>query len=246
MASFVCAPTPLGRAASRRTQLPWTCKTEVPSAGSSAKGTNARRLAKWIAAEWVNRDQAFENPQFWSYVHVVFRPLPWAFLDGYSFYTESAYDYNLDGPYKTSVVRIENDGDDNLELASYKVANAEEYWKGAYITELLEPLTPDQLTRLSDKCNTVFVWNETQKRYDATSKPGKECRITRPGKDEDTYLDSQIELTESTYSAWDIGRDVETDERVWGAALGAFEFKPLNRLDHLVPQEPQPAATERA
>lgn len=241
MASFVAAPLPNN--AKKSARAPWICSAKVEAAGTTARGANARRLANWIAAEWVNKDQAFESPQFWSHVHVVFRPMPWKFLDGYSFYTESAYDFNLGGPYKTSVVRIINDGNGALELASYKLQNADEYWMGAYETQLLEALTADQLTRMADVCNTVFEWDEGRQLYQARSRPGKGCRITRPGKDEMTYLDSEIVLTETAYSAWDIGRDVETEKRVWGPAMGPFEFVAKNRFVEQVPEEPQETET---
>nr|QEZ90738.1 phycocyanobilin lyase [Gracilariopsis lemaneiformis] len=214
-----------------------TCAAQPPPPATPATGTNARRLAKWLAADWANQPQAMEDPQFWAHVHVCFRPLRWHFLGGYSFYCESAYDYNLGAPYKTSVVRIENDGHGHLELASYKIKQPDEYWMGAYEPQLLEQLTTDQLLRLPEACNTAFVWDESKRMYTASSRPGKGCRIQRRAKEKETYLDSKITLTDHSYSAWDVGRDPETDELVWGAAAGPFDFQVVSRLDHLVPDE---------
>lgn len=236
MTSFITSPVKFGQNCSIGPR--WVCSSQPPPAGTSATGKNARRFAKWIAAEWGNRQQAMDNPPMWAHIHVAFRPLPWDLLDGYAFYTESAYDFDLSSPYKTSVVHIVNDGNGQLELASCKLQNADEYWMGAYEPSLLEGLQRDKLTKMADVCNTTFVWNENQRKYIGSSRPGKGCRIRRAGTDEDTYLESQIELTEESYSAWDIGRDFKTDKLIWGPPGGAFVFSPLQRFADLLPEEP--------
>lgn len=137
------------------------------------------------------------------------------------------------------MVLIVSDGTDNhLELASYKIADSEEFWLGAHRPELLEGLKSDMLTRMSDLCNSVFIWDEPKQAYFASTRPGKLCRIRRGGEEAETYLDSKIELHADSYKAWDLGKDPETDERVWGTPAGPFEFACLERLDHLVPDEP--------
>lgn len=222
----------------------WKCCAQPPpAAGTIARGPNACRLAKWLAADWGNKEQALEDPQFWAFIHVTFRPLPWSLLDGHALYCESAYDYNLGAPYKTSVVLIINDGNGQLELASFKLKEPDEYWLGSHEPELLDPLTADQLLRLPDTCNTVYAFDESRKTYFGFSRPGKGCRIRRGGKEKETYLDSKLMLSEDEYRAWDIGRDPETDERVWGTAAGPFVFSAISRLDHLVAEEAASTST---
>lgn len=187
-----------------------------------------------------------ENPVFWAHIHVCFRPLPWNLLDSYALYCESAYDFNLGAPYKSSVVQIVHNGKGHLELVSYKLQDPEEYWMGAHEPELLQPLTKDQLLRMPDACNTVYEWHDDKDAYVAYSRPGKGCRICRGGKEKETYLDSKIMLTAEQYAAWDLGLDPETDERVWGTAAGPFVFSALTRLDHTVPEEPASVASSMA
>lgn len=207
-------------------------------AGTSARGEDARRLALWLSAEWSNRHQAIENPPLWSHIHVTFRPLPWSLLNGYAMYTESAYDYDLSTPYKTSIVHIVNTGGGELELASYKInRDPEEFWSGVFEPSLLEPLTRDHLTKLRDECNTVFKWIEQEQAFVAMTRPGKQCRIRRSPNEVETYLDCRILLTDKTYSAWDIGKDLETDQRVWGTVAGPFQFSPVQRFRDFVPDE---------
>lgn len=221
----------------RRHRPPVACAPS-PTPGQPATGPNARRLARWLAADWANPTQAQENPTFWAHIHVCFRPLPWHLLGGYALYCESAYDYNLGAPYKTSVVLVVHAPDGALELASYKLADPDEFWLGAHEPELLEPLTAAHLARMPDACNTVYVWDRSRDAYVAYSRPGKACRIRRGGKEKETYLESRIMLTKDQYAAWDLGKDPETDDVVWGTKAGPFVFDPMSRLDHLVPDEP--------
>lgn len=224
------------------------CNTETITTAQlqSAHGRNANRLATWLAAEWSNKQQAMDNPPMWSHIHVAFRPLPWDLLNGYSLYTESAYDYDISSPYKTSVIHLVStagdDGDEEIELASYKIKDADEFWMGCYEPTLLNQLTKECLVKMSDHCNTVFKYSINKKMYIAKSRPGKCCLIKRRpdngvGDPIDTYLDSNITLSPNNYCAWDLGRDLSTDKRIWGPAGGAFEFIPLQKFDTLVPEE---------
>lgn len=235
----VLLPTPTRPVSTR-----WRCTTTAsPAAGTIATGANARRLARWLAADWDNKPQSYENPVFWAHIRVCFRPLPWSLLDSYALYCESAYDFNLGAPYKSSVVQVVHNGAGHLELVSYKLKDPEEFWMAAHEPELLEPLTADQLLQMPEACNTVYEWSPAKNAYVAYSRPGKGCRICRGGKEKETYLDSKIMLTEDQYAAWDLGLDPETDERVWGTAAGPFVFSPLANLDYLVPEEPASVAS---
>lgn len=209
--------------------------------GTPARGPNAARLARFLAADWHNPEQSLDNPQFWAHIHACFRPLPNSFLNGYAMYTESAYDYNLGAPYKTSIVLIVDapesvgsGGANALELASFKIRDPEEFMLGSHEPELLEELTRDHLIPLPCECNTVYVWIEDQQQYIGFSRPGKGCVIRRGGKERPTYLDSKIVLSKDRYAPWDIGRDLDTDERVWGGAAGAFDFIAKSRFDDQV------------
>ena len=102
---------------------------------------------------------------------------------------------------------------------------------GAHEKELLEPLTKSMLLPLPCACNTVYVWVEEEGGYVGFSRPGKGCIIRRGGTERATYLDSKITLGETSYKPWDTGRDLETDERVWGGALGPFDFIAKTRFD---------------
>jgi CpeT protein len=212
---------------------------EIASHFKPAHGLNAARFARFLAADWHNPEQSKHNSQGWAHIHVAFRPLPNAFLGGYAFYAESAYDYNLGLPYKTSVVLVVHAPGavakpDTLELASFKIRDPDEFWLGAHEPELLDGLSRNMLLPLTDKCNSVFSWIDDEQKYIGTSRPGKQCTIQRRDTEPVTYLDSRIILSRDSYSPWDIGRDVDTDEFIWGGTQGPFEMIANKRFDHLV------------
>ncbi len=230
-----------------RFRRPCITSASLDGAGNAATCENAHRFSSWLAADWGNMKQALEDPQFWSHIHVVFRPLPWEFMDGsYSFYTESAYDYQLGAPYKSGVIRVIQVANlpNTLELETYKVKEElkTEYWMGAHEPSILESLKKEHLIRMEEECNTIYTFDERKQQYEGCIRPGKKCIVQRAGRGPKAYIDSTLTLTKSKYTAWDLGRDVDTDERLWGTPAGPFDFVRNKDLAHLVPNLPTQAS----
>ncbi|HEY9859191.1 MAG TPA: chromophore lyase CpcT/CpeT, partial [Candidatus Obscuribacterales bacterium] len=68
--------------------------------------TDIATLARWMAADFSNQQQAFENPPFFAHIRVCMRPLPQSLLDGVSLFVEQAYDYMLNDPYRLRVLKL--------------------------------------------------------------------------------------------------------------------------------------------
>jgi CpeT protein len=43
-------------------------------------------LAQWMAGDFSNYKQSFENPQQFAHIHIFFRPLPFEFFNAIGFY----------------------------------------------------------------------------------------------------------------------------------------------------------------
>ncbi|MEL6880614.1 MAG: CpcT/CpeT family chromophore lyase, partial [Cyanobacteria bacterium J06607_10] len=50
--------------------------------------TDVVKLTQWMAADFSNQEQAFENPPFFAHIKVCMRPLPKGFQSGISLYLE--------------------------------------------------------------------------------------------------------------------------------------------------------------
>ncbi len=180
--------------------------------------TDILTLARWMAADFSNQAQAFDNPPFFAHIRVCMRPLPVEFLSGVSFFIEQAYDYMLNDPYRVRVLKLlERNG--QIEIENYQVKGEEQFYGASRDRNRLRELKLDQLEQLPG-CNMVVEW--TGHSFKGQVEPGKACMVVRKGKT--TYLDSEFEIDDKIFLSLDRGRDPETDEQLWGAVAGPFQF----------------------
>lgn len=180
--------------------------------------TDIATLARWMAADFSNQEQAFENPPIFAHIRVCMRPLPQSFLDGTSFFVEQAYDYMLNEPYRLRVLKLINTGS-HIEIENYTVKDEEPLYGASRNLDRLQTLTTDQLEKLPG-CNMIVEW--TGHSFKGHVEPGKACIVVRKG--QTTYLDSSFEIDQDKFISLDRGRDPETDEHIWGSVGGAFHF----------------------
>ncbi len=178
-------------------------------------------LARWMASDFSNQEQAYANPPFFAHIRVCMRPLPLDFLDGISLFLEQAYDFMLNRPYRLRVIKLSL-VDDRIELENYKVKDAEKFYGASRDRDLLNNLTPDLIEKMSG-CDMDVEWTGTY--FKGQIKPGKACIVERQGKI--TYLDNSFEIDANKLISYDRGRDPETDELVWGSIAGPFHFEPV-------------------
>lgn len=190
--------------------------------------TDIATLARWMAADFSNQQQAFDNPPMYAHIRVCMRPLPKSVLNGTSLFLEQAYDYMLDRPYRLRVLNIV-EVDNTLEIENYKVKEEEQLYGAARKPEQLQSLTEEQLEKLPG-CTFKITW--TGHSFKAEVEPGKGCMVVRNGKE--TYLDSSFEVDEHQLISLDRGRDPSTDELVWGSIAGAFNFVRWESFAHEV------------
>lgn len=177
-------------------------------------------LARWMAADFSNQEQAYANPPFFAHIRVCMRPLPDEILDGKSLFLEQAYDFMLNKPYRLRVLKFNLVGD-RIELENYKVKDEERFYGAARDPQRLQNLTADLIEKMSG-CDMNVEW--TGNSFKGQIKPGKACIVERNGKV--TYLDNSFEIDNNKLISYDRGRDPETDELVWGSVAGPFHFQP--------------------
>ena len=180
--------------------------------------TDLLTLGRWMAADFSNQAQAYENPPFFAHIRVCMRPLPPALLGSLSFFVEQAYDFMLNDPYRLRVLKL-IDGGDHIAIENYMVQDEKAFYGASRTLDRLQALKPDQLEKLPG-CNMIVEW--TGHSFKGKVEPGKACRVTRKG--QTTYLDSEFEIDDKLFISLDRGRDPETDEHIWGSVAGPFEF----------------------
>jgi len=180
--------------------------------------TDIATLAHWMAADFSNQAQVFENPAFFAHIRVFMRPLPYSLFSGISLFVEQAYDYMLNDPYRVRVLHLiatEN----NIQIENYIVKDEKDFFGASRDLTLLRTLTCDRLEKLPG-CNMIVQW--TGKAFKGTVEPGNGCMVFRNG--QKTYLDSEFEIDADKFISRDRGRDPETNEHIWGSVAGPFHF----------------------
>ncbi|MEO0541442.1 MAG: chromophore lyase CpcT/CpeT [Cyanobacteria bacterium P01_A01_bin.105] len=190
--------------------------------------TDILTLARWMAADFSNQAQAFENPPFFAHIRVCMRPLPASFLPGTSLYLEQAYDIALDQPYRLRVLHFLPQ-DDHILLENYSLQAAEQFIGAARDPEKLATVTPDALEKMPG-CDMTVRWSGHS--FIGKVMPGKNCIVVRNGKT--TYLDNEFEITDNKLISYDRGRDPDTDDLLWGSIAGPFEFEKRARYGNEV------------
>jgi len=180
--------------------------------------TDIAALARWMAADFSNQAQAFENPPFYAHIRVCMRPLPLELLSGVSLLVEQAYNYILNDPYRVRVLKLITQND-RIEIENYTVKGETEFYGASRDPKRLQNLKADQLEKLPG-CNMQVRW--TGHSFEGNVEPGKACMVFR--NERNTYLDSTFEIDDEKFISHDRGRDPETDEHVWGSVAGPFEF----------------------
>ncbi len=185
-------------------------------------------LATWIAGEFSNKKQSFDNPKDFAHIHVFFRPLPWNFFQGIGFYSEQVYDYDLWTPYRQGVHRfVVQEG--QVYVENYSLKDGMLYAGSGHHRSILETITTDAIERRYN-CSMVF------KRKNNTfygNVEGNQCLIQKG--DVITYLISEVELTDTTFLSWDRGLDVNTNEQKWGSNHGALKFDKVTNFASELP-----------
>ena len=180
--------------------------------------TDIVTLARWMAADFSNQQQAFDNPPMYAHIRVCMRPLPLSLLDSPSLFLEQAYDYMLNKPYRLRVLKlVEVDG--SLKIENYKVKEEDAFYGASRNLETLQSLRAEQLEKLPG-CTFNVEW--TGHSFKAEVEAGKACIVVR--NNQESYLDSSFEVDEHQLISLDRGRDPETDELVWGSIAGEFYF----------------------
>ncbi len=180
--------------------------------------TDIPTLVRWMAGDFSNQAQAFENPPFFAHIRVCMRPLPFELLDGVGLFLEQAYDFMLQNPYRLRVLKFVI-ANERIEIEHYTIEPEADFHGAARKPELLQQLTREQIIKMPG-CTMITEW--TGSGFKGYVEPGKGCKVVRNG--QNTYLDNSFEIDGKQLISLDRGRDIETDEHLWGSIAGPFEF----------------------
>ena len=118
--------------------------------------TDITTLARWLAADFSNQQQAFDNPPLFAHIRVCIRPLPYQLLNGLSLYVEQAYDIALNQPYRVRILKLLS-LEDYINIENYTIDQEAEFYGGSRDPKRLENLKTKNLKRLPTIIPTVTL-----------------------------------------------------------------------------------------
>jgi len=196
---------------------------------SSEAASDLVTLARWMAGDFSNVKQAIANPKNYAHIHVFFRPLPFEFFSAIGFYSEQVYDYDLWSPYRQGIHCLVDRGN-HIYIENYSLKDSVLYAGAARELDILKTITPNCIERRQN-CSMVFT--QEGDLFRGSVEPGNLCLIEKGGCQ--TYLVSDVEITETTWVSLDKGLDINTHQQKWGSEHGSLRFEKRESFAHEVP-----------
>lgn len=185
-------------------------------------------LARYMAGEFDNQEQAVAEPTWYVHLRLWQRPLPVSLFpeSSIALFAEQANALYLDRPYRPRIMELRPSpaGPGFLEVQYYKLKDLEAVQGAGRHPELLQQLTPEQVELLPGCTLTVTQEDLAPNSYHfrAALPPDARCCFSHQGH---TYqVDLGFEATPEVFLSFDRGIDPTTDKAIWGALMGAFRF----------------------
>ena len=180
-------------------------------------------LANYLAGEFDNQPQAWQQPAWYVHLRLWIRPVPIFTADSITLFAEQANVINLDRPYRPRILRLRQKETIEVEFYMFEdIATA----KGAgHNKDLIRQITPEKIK---------FLPNCTLKVDSQQLANSKYCFETTPVSDEPcsvTYQETTFQVflgfkaTADELQTYDKGIDPQTGKGTWGALMGAYCFE---------------------
>jgi hypothetical protein len=185
------------------------------------------RLIRLLSGGFSNQAQAFENPPLFAHILVHFRPLPQ--LEAGSLLLEQSYAIDPMVPYRIRVLRPRL-SDGQIIIDNQSIKDPQRFWGSVHDAGRHALIESKDLMPLPG-CS--YVVKEKSEGFTGEVEPGCRCLVERKGTT--AYLVSSFEINESMMWTIDRGHDPQTNEQLWGAQAGGFEFQRTNDYSDEIP-----------
>ncbi|SRR5579883_2295669 len=179
-------------------------------------------LARSMAGEFDNREQAIAEPVWYVHLRLWQRPVPLFTEDSLTLFAEQANVINPNQPYRQRLMRLMQTDDPEAPLqVQYYAFKDPAAAKGAGVRpEFLSALTLDQieflpgcLLQISQRMDSTIA---------AMPMSGCQCFFSYQGKPSQVQLGFVAGV--DTFESYDKGIDIETQRATWGAVQGPYRY----------------------
>ena len=185
-------------------------------------------LAKYLAGEFDNQEQALAQPAWYVRLRLWMRPVPIFAEDSITLFAEQANAIYLNQPYRPRILRLREKENIEIEYYMFKDINTA---KGAgQNQDLIQNITPETIELLPDCTLKVRAEKANLDRYRFITEPATEkpCTFCYENKKYQVYLG--LEATADGLKTYDKGIDPTTGKATWGALMGAYSFTKIQNF----------------
>lgn len=178
-------------------------------------------LARFMAGEFDNREQAIADPAWFVHLRLWQRPVPLFLEDSLTLFAEQANVINPDQPYRQRLIRLMQTDDPEAPLqAQYYAFKDPLAVKGAGLKpDVLNAITLEQIEFLPG-CLLKITPPLEADRFIAQPMPDCQCFFSYQGNKAQVQLG--FAATPQAFESYDKGIDIATQKATWGAVLGPY------------------------
>lgn len=178
-------------------------------------------LAEYMIGEFENRAQSLERPIWFVYLRLWQRPVKLFAEDSFTIFAEQANALKLDQPYRQRLMRLQ-ERDGGMMVQYYQFKTPSQVQGAGQNPELLEGLAESDIELLP---GCVLQVSGSRDRLIASPLPECCCKFSLQG----TVIQVSLgfEAMPDRFLSYDKGIDPETQQPIWGALMGAYEFEKM-------------------
>jgi hypothetical protein len=184
-------------------------------------------LAKYMAGEFDNREQALAEPAWYVHLHLWQRPLPRPLFSepSIALFAEQANVLNLDKPYRPRIVQLRHSASGSgLEAQYYMLRDIAAFQGAGSNPDLLGKLTSEQIQLLPTCKLSVTVQDLGAKGYRFRASLPADTRCCFAYEGQNYQVDLGFEALAEEFLSYDKGISPTTGKAIWGALMGPFKF----------------------
>lgn len=175
-------------------------------------------LVQWLAGEFDNRQQAFEQPAWFVHLRLWQRPLRQRIQGNLALFVEQANALYLNQPYRQRVIVLSEKGD-RLQAEYLALKHPDQFRGAGADVDLLNKLEVSDLKPLS---GCVLTITQQDNGFKAQPLPDTKCCFEYEGKTRQVVLG--FDVSSNSFASYDRGVDPDTGQALWGALMGPYEF----------------------
>jgi hypothetical protein len=179
-------------------------------------------LANYLAGEFDNQQQAWEQPAWYVHLRLWIRPVPIFTADSITLFAEQANVLNLNQPYRPRILRLKQK--ETIEVDFYMLEDITTAQGAGQNQDLIKQITPDKIRFLPNCSLKVTTEQLVDSRYcfETTPLSIEPCSVTYQNTTFQVFLG--FKATVDKLQTYDKGIDPKTGQGIWGALLGPYCF----------------------